>query len=110
MERLAHIIQKTYHKYAKIFEQANITFDLDFPDTTLAIEQNSHVEKHLDKAVKSAVERTRSGKISISVQKQKIIVRDTGTTLSKTVCEALNSEHFKVKSRVGFGTEVTILF
>jgi len=108
MAHLSEIIQKTYHKYSPIIEKAGVKFNLDFPDTTLTLGDDSHVAKALDKTMQSAVSRTRDGVINITVRKNQIVVEDTGTILSKTACELFTTEHIKVKSRVGFGTKVTI--
>lgn len=108
MERIADTINKIYLKYLPIVKKLGISLDIDFPDTTLTISEKTRVEKDLEKSLKSAVSRSRGGRITITVRPGKIIVADNGTTLSKTTCELLSSEHVKVKSRVGFGTTVTI--
>ena len=108
MERIAETINKIYQKYLPLVKKMGITLDIDFPDTTLTIRERARVERALDQSVKSAIDRTKHGRVSISVRPGKIIVSDNGTTLSKTACDLLSTEHVKVKSRVGFGTTVTI--
>ncbi len=108
MERISDTINKMYQKYLPIVKKMGITLDIDFPDTTLTIRERARVEKDLDKILKNAVDRTRHGRITIAVRPGKIIVSDNGTILSKTTCDLLSTEHIKVKSRVGFGTTVTI--
>ena len=109
MERVSEIINKIYLKYLPIVKKLGITLDIDFPDTTLTIREKERVERDIDKTVRSAVSRTKNnGRIVIIVRPGKIIVTDNGTILSKTTCELLSTEHVEVKSRVGFGTTVTI--
>lgn len=108
MERVSEIVTKIYQKYLPIVKKLDVSLDIDFPDTTLMTSEKSHIEKELDKSLKNAVSRAHGGHIAISVRPGKIIVTDDGTTLSKAACELLSTEHVKVKSRVGFGTTVTI--
>ena len=108
MERISTSINKMYQKYLPIVKRLGITLDIDFPDTTLTIRERERVERDLDKSMRSAVERAKNCRISISIRPGQIIVSDNGTTLSKTTCELLTTEHVKVKSRVGFGTQVII--
>ena len=108
MERISEVITKTYQKYSPILRKLNISLDIDFPDTTLTIENKSRVEQSLDKSMRSAIKRSKNGRITIAVKSGKIILSDDGTILSKDACDLLSSEHVKVKSRVGFGTTVII--
>lgn len=108
MERVSEIISRVYEKYLPKIKAVGITFDLDFPDTTLMTENKERVENDLDKSLKSALMRTKDGKISITIKDGHIIVSDTGLTLDASTCKKLTNDHFKVKSRVGFGTTVTI--
>lgn len=108
MERIADTINNIYQKYLPIVKKLGVSLDIDFPDTTITIGNKTRIEKELDKSVKNAVARNCGGRIIISVRPGQITVTDDGTTLSKTACKLLSSEHVKVKSRVGFGTVVTI--
>ena len=108
MERASDIITKIYQKYTPIAKKFGISLDIDFPDTTITIGEKARIEKELDKSLKNAVSRARGGRITISIRPGKITVTDNGTTLSKAACELLSTEHVNVKSRVGFGTVVTI--
>lgn len=108
MYRLSFVISEIYNKYLPLAEKAGISLNLDFPDTTQKIKEPSRVKKHLDDSMDSALKRTIKGEIKIEVKKNHIIVRDTGTVLSKPMCELISGEHVKVVSRVGFGTTVTI--
>ena len=95
-------------KSSMIFIKHGITLDIDFPDTTITFHEHERIAKNLDKTVRSAVKRSKNGRISISIRPGQITVNDNGTVLSKTTCDLLSSEHVKVKSRVGFGTSVVI--
>lgn len=108
MKRASEIVSNIYKKYLPKVKAVGVTLDVDFPDTTLFIEDSERLEKDLDKSVKSAISRTKSGQIKITVKNGKFTVSDTGLTLSKSACDLLTTEHVKVKSRVGFGTTVTI--
>ncbi len=108
MKRASEIVGNIYQKYLPKVKAVGITLDVDFPDTTLIIEDSERLEKDLEKSVKSAIARTKSGQIKIAIKNGKFTVSDTGLTLSKSTCDALSTEHIKVKSRVGFGTTITI--
>lgn len=108
MKRATELISDIYKKYSPIVKKLGVTLDIDFPDTTLTIREHERVEKSLDKSMRSAVKRSKKGRIAISVRPGSITVTDDGTILSKSACELLSSEHVKVKSHVGFGTKVEI--
>ena len=108
MVRISEIIETIYQKYLPIVKKLGVSLDIDFPDTTLTIRERDRVEKDLDKSLRSAVKRSRHGNITIVIRPGAIIVKDNGTVLSKRTCELISSEHVSVKSRVGFGTTVTI--
>lgn len=110
MYRLSIIIDEIYLKYLPLAEKMGITLNLDFPDPTVKTDKTDKVRKELDKSMKSALSRTIKGEIKIEVKKGKITVTDSGTTLSKEACAVLSNEHVTVKSKVGFGTTVTIAF
>ena len=108
MERTLEIVNRVCKKYLPTIKNVGITFDLDFPDTTIMTEDKDRVEKDLDRGMKSAVSRTKKGTIKLSIKKGEISITDTGTVIDKTTCREISNEHFIVKSRVGFGTTVTI--
>lgn len=110
MYRLSLIINEIYNKYLPLASQAGITLNLDFPDPTQKIKNPEKIKAALDTHLDSAVKRSYKGEITISVHKGKIVIRDSGTILSKPACAMLSGEHITVKSRVGFGTSVTIVF
>ncbi len=108
MARLSEVVESIYKKYLPKVREVGIVFDVDFPDTTVEVEDTERVGNALDKSVRSAISRTKRGEIKISYKKGSLIVSDTGHILSKSTCNKLSTEHIKVKSRVGFGTTVTI--
>ncbi len=108
MYRLSFIIDEIYNKYLPLTEKAGISLNLDFPDPTVKIKEPSKIKADLDKHVSSALGRTIKGEISIRISQGKIIIKDTGTVLSKPMIALLSTERVSVKSKVGFGTTVTI--
>lgn len=109
MYRLSLVISEVYNKYLPLAEKAGITLNLDFPDTTQEVKDPEKLKNELDKQLESALGRSIKGEIAIEVKKGQIVIRDTGTVLSKPMCEILeNSERITVTSRVGFGTKVVI--
>lgn len=108
MERLVEIVNRVCKKYLPTIKNVGITFDLDFPDTTLTVKDKERIEKDLDRGMKSAVSRTKKGAIKLSIKKGEISITDTGTVIDKTTCREISNDHFIVKSRVGFGTTITI--
>lgn len=110
MEKISDSISNICKKYLPKFKEASITFDLDFPDTTITVENKAKIEKDIEKTIKSAISRTKNGQIKLTVKKGEIVITDTGTTIDKTTCKKLCTEHITIKSRVGFGTTVTIKF
>lgn len=108
MYRLSFVINEIYNKYLPLAEQAGITLNLDFPDTTQKVKEPSKIKADLDKHLDLATKRAIKGEISVNVHKDKIVLRDTGTVLSAPACAMLSGGRVKVTSRVGFGTTVTI--
>lgn len=108
MERLSTTIQKLYQTYAPELARKKVSFNLDFPDTTLKIPKDSMVPKLLRKELAAAAKRTLKGSIDLTVKSDKIILKDTGTPLAKSAIEKLNAENISAKSRVGFGNEIVI--
>ena len=113
MYRLSLVINEIYKKYLPEAIKAGVTLNLDFKDPTLRVESPSRVKKHLEEHVPKAILRVsenRGGEVLISVLKNGVEIRDTGTTLSPEVIKLLSGKHVEVKSRVGFGTRVLIKF
>ena len=109
MFRLSIIINELYLKYLPIAEKMGITLNLDFPDPTIETKNAARVRKDLEKTLKKVVtNRAPSNQIKIYVKNHQIVIEDEKTVLSKTACALLSYPHFTVKSKVGFGTTVTI--
>ena len=108
MYRLSFVINEIYNKYLPLAEKAGISLNLDFPDPTQEVKEPSKVKAHLDEHMELATQRAIKGEISINVHKDKIVIRDSGTILSKPACAMLSNDRVKVTSRTGFGTSVTI--
>ena len=110
MEKISDSVSSIIKKYMPKFREASITFDLDFPDTTIKVGDKARVEKDIEKGLKSSISRTKNGRIKLTVKKGEITITDSGTTIDKTTCKNLCTEHLTVKSRVGFGTTFTIKY
>lgn len=110
MYRLSIIINEIYLKYLPLAAKAGLTLNLDFPDTTIQVQDGEKIKKDVEKTIRSALSKSIKGEITIAVSKGKIVITDTGTVLSKTLINMLENDHIEIKSRVGFGTVVTIKF
>lgn len=108
MYRLSIIISEIYHKYLPLAEKAEIQLNLDIPDTSLNVDDPEIIRTELEESLNNAMKRTPRGEIKISVQGKKIIVSDSGTTLSPAACSLLSRGRISAKSKVGFGTTVEI--
>ncbi len=110
MEKISEVVSDLCKSYLPKIRAVGITFDIDFPDTTITVENKKEIKEHLEKSMKSAIKRSKNGSIKLSVKKGEIKLEDTGTIIDKATCKKLTSEHFIVKSRVGFGTTFTIKY
>ncbi len=110
MSRLSIAINEIYLKFLPIAEKVGITLDLDFPDPTIEVEDTERIKKDLEKSLKTVVGRKPKSTIKIFVERGKIVLSDSETVLSKQMCEILSVGHIRVKSKLGFGTTVTIDF
>lgn len=111
MFRLSLIINEIYNKYLPLAEKSNISLNLDFCDPTQTIDTPESIQDDLEKHLNSLIKNHRNGdrsEIKLSVRKNAITITDNQTILSKTLCNLLSGEHITVKSRIGFGTTVTI--
>lgn len=111
MQRLSLIISEVYNKFLPLAENSSVQLDLDFPDTTQQVINPAVLQAELEQHLNSALNRTKGGKdskITLSVDKNQIRITDSGTILSKPICELMSGERVQVKSRLGFGTTVTI--
>ena len=107
MGKISEVVGKLYQKYQPIASAAQVQLNLDIRDDS-NIDDESEVSQNLEKQLDSAIKRTKQGKINISIRNKEIIISDTGTILSKPICELLSNSHTEVKSRLGFGTKVKI--
>ncbi|MDO4612374.1 MAG: hypothetical protein Q4B29_02880 [Candidatus Saccharibacteria bacterium] len=110
MERLSKIIQPIYQKFLPEAKKKNICFNLDFPDTTLKVANACDLEKKLSKILKVAFKRSTNESVSIFVHPGKVTIKDTGILLDNVTRENFKKDNLEVKSRIGFGTEITIKF
>ena len=110
MYRLSIIINEIYLKYLPLAKNAGITLNLDFPDTTITVENGEKIKNEVERTLRSAVKKSFKGEITIAVNKGKITITDTGTVLSAPLIKLLSNDHIEIKSRVGFGTVVTIKY
>lgn len=108
MYRLSLIIGEIYNKYLPLAEKDGVRLNLDFSDTTQEIADPERIKQDLDTHLQSALQRTTKDEISIAVTGREIVITDAGTTLSKPACALLSNRFVTVKSRVGFGTTITI--
>lgn len=108
MYRLSLIISEIYNKFLPLTEKGGVSLNLDFSDTTKEVSNPEEIRQALEQALDSAFQRTDRGDISITVNNSEIVITDQGTILSKTVCTLLSHGRVRVKSRVGFGTDVHI--
>lgn len=108
MYRLSLIIGEIYNKYLPLAEKNNIRLNLDFSDTTKTVSDPEEIKQSLDQHLNSALSRADRSEIKIAVEHDAIVVTDSGTILSRPLCELLSSNRVTVRSRVGFGTVVRI--
>lgn len=108
MYRISLLISEVYNQFLPLAESNGIRLNLDIVDPDIVTEELSSIKTDIEKTMASAVDRTSQGEITIQVTPEAIIVSDTGTTLSRPVCELLSNQYIDVKSRVGFGTKVSI--
>lgn len=107
MGKLSTVINELYQKYQPLASAAKIKLNLDIrSDET--VDDEKALSADLEKQLDSALKRAPQGQIKISVQDKKVTISDNGTILSKPICELLSSDRVQVKSRVGFGTKVSI--
>lgn len=110
MYRLSVIINDLYLKYLPLAERAGLKLNLDLKDPTIEIEDGEKVKKAVEKNLQAVVDKSYKGEITISVGHDELTISDSGTVLSPTACALLSNERVEVKSKVGFGTTVTIRF
>lgn len=110
MQRLSKTIGELYRKYLPLAEKMQIQLNLDLQgqDFEFELEDINKIQSRAEKALGSALKRSPQGKVTISITDNKLIIKDTGKTLSKNVCKLLSNDQTKLSSRVGFGTTIQI--
>lgn len=108
MNRISTAIHEVYQKILPLAEQCRVQLDLDFNNYDPSLIDPTEVATEIETQLSALLDRTQSSTISISVDKDHAKIHDSGTTLSRPVCAALSSERVHTKSRVGFGTTITI--
>lgn len=106
MSKISEVVGKLYQKYQPIASATKIQLNLDIREDGNI--EDETIAQDLEKQISSALQRTKQGKVNISIKNKEIIISDTGTVLSKPICQLLSNDHTEVKSRVGFGTKVKI--
>lgn len=112
MNKFSQTIHNLYNKILPIAEQSGVEFDLDYSDpATIEFDvetDDPELKAELEEELKNAITRTNSGSIKLKVANGAISITDTGTILSRPLCESLSHGRVSVKSRVGFGTNINI--
>lgn len=108
MNKIALVISEAYNKVLPEVKRYKVQFNLEINDYESTTEQADELATEIENHLKSALKRTREGEIKITVKNGEIAISDTGTTLSRPVCQLLSHGNVSVKSRVGFGTTVKI--
>lgn len=114
MAKISEIIIPIYNKFLTECEERKVTLNLDLPDPTIQIENAKELKKTLNSLAKAALGRTnkkdsitigaaRSSKDSITVT-----VKDTGDSLTREEREKLTNETTEIRSRMGYGTTITV--
>lgn len=110
MQRLSTIINDIYNKFLPLAERTNVQLDLDFADPTQEVSDPEELKREVEFQLKAILDTADEGNISLAVKNDAIVITDSGTILSPTFAGLLTTERVSVKSRVGFGTTVTISF
>lgn len=113
MARLSDIVHPVYQKFLPTAERLGIELDLDFVDTTCAVDNDAALltellTRELQAALKRA-QHSRSKRLVLKVTAREITIHDPVTVLSRATLATLNNQaDVQVSSRVGFGTTVKI--
>jgi len=112
MNKIFQTINDLYNKFLPIAEKSGVELNLDYSDpATVDIDvetDDPELKAQLESELKNAITRANSGSVKLKIANGKVTISDTGTTLSRPLCEALSHGRVSVKSRVGFGTNVDI--
>lgn len=112
MNKFIQTIHNLYNKVLPIAQNSGVELNLDYSDpSTLDIDvetDDPELKAELEEELKNAISRTNSGSVKLRVANGVVTISDTGTVLSRPLCESLSHGRVKVKSRVGFGTSIDI--
>jgi len=109
MKRLSLLISDVYNKYLPVSEDQKVELNLNITSLDSEVKDADEVQAHLDEQLHHLLKKSRRhGVISIGVQDDYIILRDSETILSPLICRTLSHGRVEVKSRVGFGTTIYI--
>lgn len=109
MVKLADVIEPIYREYTPVLQRAKITLDLDLENPTLELKHPATPEFELKKYLEfTASAGIKQGSIIISSHDDQLIVKDNSLVLSPEQRELFTSKDTSVKSRVGFGTTLSI--
>lgn len=112
MNKFIQTIHNLYNKVLPIAQNSGVELNLDYSDpSSLDIDvetDDPELKAELEEELKKAITRTNSGSVKLRVSNGVVTISDTGTVLSRPLCESLSHGRVKVKSRVGFGTSVDI--
>ncbi len=112
MNKFVQTIHNLYNKVLPIAQNSGVELNLDYSDpSSLDIDvetDDPELKAELEEELKNAITRTNSGSVKLRVSNGVVTISDTGTVLSRPLCESLSHGRVKVKSRVGFGTSIDI--
>lgn len=112
MNKFVQTIHNLYNKVLPIAQNSGVELNLDYSDpASLDIDvetDDPELKAELEEELKNAITRTNSGSVKLRVSNGVVTISDTGTVLSRPLCESLSHGRVKVKSRVGFGTSIDI--
>lgn len=112
MNKFLQTIHNLYNKVLPIAQNSGVELDLDYSEPAeleIKVEADDpKLQAELEEELKNAITRTDSGRVKLKVSDGVITISDTGTILSRPLCESLSHGRVKVKSRVGFGTSISI--
>lgn len=112
MNKFIQTIHNLYNKVLPIAQNSGVELNLDYSDPSsfdIDVETDDpELKAELEEELKNAITRTNSGSVKLRVSNGIVTISDTGTVLSRPLCESLSHGRVKVKSRVGFGTSIDI--
>lgn len=112
MKQISLLISDIYNKYLPLSKDRNVELNLSAVDTASELDAASDIEEiqeNLDEHMQKLLNKSRHhGVISLGIQQDYIVIRDSDTILSPLMTAALSHGRVEVKSRVGFGTTIYI--